>query len=59
MLFAHVVTSPYFAGRIFLRMQASDKDLFTTLVSYSAGSLTCRLAGSLALAAAALFHGFL
>jgi len=26
MLFAHVVTSPYFAGRIFLRMQASDKE---------------------------------
>ena len=34
-------------------------NLFTTLVSYSAGSLTCRLAGSLALTAAALFHGFL
>ena len=26
MLFAHVVTSPYFARRIFLRMQASDKE---------------------------------
>jgi len=26
MLFAHVVTSPYFAGRILLRMQASDEE---------------------------------
>ena len=34
-------------------------NLFTTLVSYRAGSLTCGLAGSLALATAALFHGFL
>lgn len=33
--------------------------LLTGLVSHCAGSLACRLAGSLALAASALLHGFL
>jgi hypothetical protein len=34
-------------------------NLLAALIAYSAGSLACRLARSLALAAAALFHGFL
>ena len=33
--------------------------ILTGLIAYRAGSLACRLAGCLALAAAALLHGFL
>jgi hypothetical protein len=51
------VLVPDLTRQNFLRLNLSV-GVLAALVAYGAGSLACGLAGSLALAAAALFHGF-